>query len=67
MFFFFSLTQQCYPDYDPTYTERHWSVAFINLSGSEQIINILLIENKDSVQGLLFIIPMLITVEQLID
>lgn len=42
--------------------------AFINLSGisPDQILNSLLIEYKDNVQGLLFIIPMLITVEQLI-
>lgn len=42
---------------------------FINLSGisSDQILNSPLIEYKDNVKGLLFIIPMLITVEQLIN
>lgn len=39
----------------------------INLSGisSEWILNSLLIKYTDNLQGLLFIIPMLITVDQL--
>lgn len=51
-------------------TDDQWHVcAFINLSGisSDQILNSLLIEYKDNVWGLRFIIPMLITVEQLIN
>lgn len=49
--------------------DDQWHVCtFINLSGisSDQILNSLLIEYKDNAQGLLFIILMLITVEQLI-
>lgn len=34
---------------------------------SDQILNSPVIKYKDNVQGLLFIIPMLITVEQLIN
>lgn len=50
--------------------DDQWHVcASIHLSGisSDQLLNSLLIENKDNVQGLLFIIPMLITVERLIN
>ncbi len=50
--------------------DDQWHVcAFINLSGisSDQILNSLLIEFKDNVQGLVFIIHILITVGQLIN
>lgn len=50
--------------------DDQWHVcAFIKLSGIsfDQILNTLLIEFKDNVQGLVFIIPILITVEQLIN